>query len=352
MHLDASDFTTRGGSWMRHPANDGDVVVSTRVRLARNVDGFKFGPRIGEEEQGDLEQRIHEWLADIKTEANLRYFNLKHLEPIFGQMLCERYLISKELASGEGDRGVAFSPSECTCIMTNEEDHLRLQVLRGGQALEKALQEAIQLDQQIEARVPYAYSRQYGYLTTCPTNVGTGLRISVMMHVPALVMAKEFDKVIQSANSVGLTVRGFSGEGTQAVGDLVQLSNQQTLGRTEKEILRTVQALVAKIIEFERAVRKKILEGRRLEIEDRVWRAVGLLRYSRSMSSEEALGHLSAIRLGACLAILPPVAATEATQLVVTTQPGHLQALKSRALTTQERDHVRARILRDRMAEL
>jgi protein arginine kinase len=308
-----------------------------------------FPNRISPEAKKGFEHELRQWIEGLDLGETLRYVNISEIDPILRQMLCERYLISKELATASGDRGVAFSPSERLSIMTNEEDHLRIQVLRGGCAIEEALEAAIQLDKKIEQRVPYAFSETYGYLTSCPTNVGTGLRISVMMHVPGIVMTDQIESVTRSTSKVGLTVRGFSGEGTGALGDLIQISNQQTMGRDEESILRTVQHLVYKIMEFERGVREKLMLTNRLLLEDRIWRAVGALRYGRIMSSEEALKHLSSLRLGATLKLLPEMAVPDISELIITTQPGHLQVLKSRALTPEERDQVRAQILRDRV---
>jgi protein arginine kinase len=347
--VNTHDFSTRGGSWLRQVAEHQDVVLSSRVRLARNVSGYLFPNRISPESKEELERVMRESIEQVDLGEKLRYVNLTELDPILRQMLCERYLISRELAQATGDRGVAFSLSERTSLMIHEEDHLRIQVLRAGCAMEEALEAAIQIDRKLEVVLPYAYSESFGYLTSCPTNTGTGLRMSVMMHVPGITMTEQIDTVTRSASKVGLTVRGFSGEGTGALGDLIQISNQQTLGRDEDSILRTVQRLVLKIMEFERGVRDKMMATGRLGLEDRIWRALGTLRYARLLSSEEALKHLSAIRMGCALKLLPEIALADMNELIITTQPGHLQVLKSRALGAEERDQVRAQILRDRL---
>lgn len=333
---------------MRAPAEHFDVVISSRVRLARNVDGYLFPNRISPEARRTLELQLREWLSELDFGEPLRYFNLKDLDPVQCQMLCERYLISRELAQMDDDRGVSFSNSERISIMTNEEDHLRIQVLRGGCAIEETLDAAIDLDRRIESKVPYAFHETFGYLTSCPTNAGTGLRISVMMHVPGIAMTGQIDSIARAAGKIGLTVRGFSGEGTGALGDLIQISNQQTLGRNETSIRQTVERLVEKIIDFERGVRSKLLEEGRLALEDRVWRALGTLRYARVVSSEEALRHLSSVRLGAVLKFLPDISVGDVSELIITTQPGHLQALKAKPLSREERDQVRANLLRYR----
>ncbi|MAG54707.1 MAG: protein arginine kinase [Planctomycetes bacterium] len=345
--MEPADFAVRAGQWLRGPGPDSDVVLSTRIRLARNVEGYAFPNRIEAGARSALEERLRQWI-EAAGMGEAHYCNLSEVDPLMQQMLMERHLISRELLQGEGDRGVTFASTELISIMTNEEDHVRIQVIQAGQTLQAALGQAIDLDRRLEAQIPYAYSDTYGYLTACPTNVGTGLRISVMVHLPALVFMDQMDKVFQAASKVGLTVRGFYGEGTKAVGDVIQISNQQTLGRTETEILETLANIIPKIVEYERGVRTHLVNEQRVSLEDRVWRAMGALRYARKMASEETLNHLSAIRLGVNLQLLAGLNMSEVNELFVITQPAHLQALKGRELGPDDRDVARANLLRER----
>ena len=346
--VEPSDLAPQAGQWLRSTGPDADVVLSTRIRLARNVRGYAFPCRISDDSRRELETRLRMWIGESDLAGGIKYCNFLGVDPITRQMLAERHLVSRELVNGEGDRGVSFANTEFVSIMTNEEDHLRLQVIRPGQALEDALEEAIKIDQKLDQRVPYAWSDSYGYLTSCPTNTGTGLRLSVMIHLPALVLMDQMDKVHQAASKVGLTVRGFYGEGTKAVGDVIQISNQHTLGRSESEILKTLQNIVPKIVENERGVRTHMINENRVSLEDRVWRSMGTLRYARKLSSSETLDLLSAVRLGVNLRMLPNLSIGEVNELFVITQPAHLQKLQGRALEPGERDAARATLLRER----
>lgn len=346
--MEPSDLAIRAGQWLRVPGPDSDVVLSTRIRLARNVEGYAFPGRIAPDARRELETQLRVWIEGADLNDAVRYCNLLSVNDLTRQMLAERHLVSRELVNGEGDRGVSFAHSEFVSIMTNEEDHVRIQVIRSGQSLDEAMEQAVEVDRKLEGKIPYAWSNQYGYLTACPTNVGTGLRISVMMHLPALVLMEQMDKVYQAASKVGLTVRGFYGEGTKAIGDVIQISNQQTLGRSEVEILETLGNMVPKIVEYERGVRTHLVNEKRVTLEDRVWRSMGTLRYARKLTSEETLNLLSAVRLGINLKLLPNISVGEVNELFVITQPAHLQAQKGRRLGPDDRDVARATLLRER----
>lgn len=346
--MQPADLPFHAGEWLRTTGPDADVVLSTRVRLARNVEGYAFPHRIAPDARRDLELRLHQWITEASLASEVRYWNIESLPALTRQMLRERHLISRELAEAEGDRGVSFVPTEVVSVMTNEEDHIRIQVVRPGYELDEAFAVAREVDRKIETRVPYAWHDRYGFLTACPTNVGTGLRISVMLHLPALVLMDQMEKVFQAAGKVGLTVRGFYGEGTKATGDVIQVSNQHTLGRSEEEILDTLRNMVPKIVEYERGVRQQLLAEKRIVVEDKVWRSMGTLRYARRLTSDETMALLSAIRLGINLKLVPGIRMGDVNELFVITQPGHLQALKGRELQPDDRDTVRASLLRER----
>lgn len=346
--MEPSDLALRAGQWLRVPGPDSDVVLSTRVRLARNVEGYAFPSRISTAARHELENKLHGWIDGSGLADSVQYCNLDAVDKLTRDVLMERHLVSRELANGEGDRGVSFASTEFVSIMTNEEDHLRIQVIHAGQSLDEAMAQAVEIDRKLEESVPYAWSERYGYLTACPTNVGTGLRMSVMMHLPALVFMNQIEKVYQAASKVGLTVRGFYGEGTKAIGDVIQISNQQTLGRAESDIRDTLATMIPKIVEYERGVRTHLVNEKRVDVEDQIWRSIGTLRYARKLSSEETLELLSKIRLGVNLKLLPNISVGEVNELFVITQPAHLQALKGRHLGPDDRDVMRASLLRER----
>lgn len=338
-----------GGIWLRNVGPESDVVMSTRIRLARNVDGRPFPGRIKEPARTELEKELCEAVRTAEISDALVYRNLGALSPLERQMLVERHIISRELANGSGDRGVSFGIRDFVSVMTNEEDHLRIQVIRAGFSVRAAFEAASEADRRLERRLPYAWHDKFGYLTACPTNCGTGMRVSVMMHLPALVLMKQIEKVFQAATKVGLVVRGFYGEGTNASGDFFQISNQRTLGMTEEQLLAVVERITPKIIEYERGVRQELRESNRNLLEDKVWRALAVLRYARKLTSDEAMERLSAVRLGAVTGLFPDVMIPDVNELFVLTQPAHLQAVRGKEIGPPERDVLRASLVRDRL---
>lgn len=339
---------SKGQVWFRLMGPEADVAMSTRIRLARNVEGYSFPSFIAEDKRKELEAKLRGWIGKARVAHAVEYQNVNALPSLQRTLLVEKHLISRELANGTGERGVTFG-DDLLSVMTNEEDHLRIQVLRTGLKLREAFTTIREVDLKLEKLVPYAYSEQFGYLTACPTNCGTGMRISVMLHLPTLVLMNQIQKVFQAATKVGLTVRGFYGEGTNASGDFFQISNQHTLGKTEEEILGIVERIVTKIVEYERGVRKHLIESNRMVLEDKVWRSLGVLRYARKLTSEEAMELLSAVRLGVTMNLVPGLNIADVNELFVLTQPAHLQAMKGRALEAPERDVARANLVRDRL---
>jgi protein arginine kinase len=275
--------------------------------------------------------------------------SMDSLPPLDKQILVERHLISREHAQQEGERGVAVGGDESISIMVNEEDHLRLQTIRSGLQVEEAYEEVDRMDTALEGSLNFAFHPKFGYLTACPTNAGTGLRISVMMHLPGVVLAKQMDKVLQTLQSLRLAVRGFYGEGTQPLGDFYQVSNQITLGKSERDIVAELRKVVPEIIKFERGWRHKLLEDEPRRVEDKVWRAYGVLRHARRMTSEEATELLSVVRLGIHGGILPGLALKTVNDLCLSTQPGHLQKAERRVLDPDERDVARADYIRRKL---
>jgi protein arginine kinase len=340
------------GEWLSGTGPESDIVISTRVRLARNIVEFPFLTRISDTDRSALETYLGERIDEAGLALDLSYQNLNEKTSLERQCLVERHLISKDHASGRGDRGVATEPQGTLSVMVNEEDHLRIQVLRSGFQPGSAWEQISTVDRRLEARLSYAFSSRFGYLTACPTNVGTGMRVSVMLHLPALVMTKQIEKVFHAVGKIGLAVRGFYGEGTQALGDLYQISNQVTLGPSEEEILKTIADYVPQIIKYERNVRETLITENRIGLEDRVWRAVGMLERARLITSEETLDYLSAVRMGVNLGLIDRIPISAVNELFILTQPAHLQKLNGCELDTPERDESRADYVRDRLASL
>jgi protein arginine kinase len=360
--IDCPRFADRLGSWLQAEGPDGDVAVSCRIRLARNVDDYPFVPRLDDQRAVELAQRVRAVLDGSRIDGETWWVEMGEASPMLRLLLRERYLVSRDLAAGEPrqapqpGRAVAFGATETLAVMVNEEDHIRLQGLAPGNDLGTAWARAEALDRIIERELPLSHTDQLGYLTSCPTNVGTGMRASVMLHLPGLSLVRpELEKVFAAAQRTGLAVRGMYGEGSRAAGDLYQISNQVTLGRSEQQLLADLGALVPAIVEFERKVRAMLVAQQRASLLDRVTRAWGLLRTARSIQSETALAHLSMVRLGGCLGLLDGLSLPELNRITVQIQKGHLQALaregsEEELIETTERDRLRASYLRRRFA--
>jgi protein arginine kinase len=369
--FDSSRFAAKLGTWLSNEGPENDVVLSCRVRLARNLADHPFVSRLDPQGAEKVCTILQEELLGASIDGETLWVQMAEAPPVLRLMLRERHLISRDLApvgerveggtepgSSTGKtlpgRAAAFGASETVAVMVNEEDHLRLQAMAGGFDLDLACKRAQDLDRKMENRVRFAFTEQLGYLTGCPTNVGTGLRASVMLHLPALSMVRsELEKVFTAAQRTGLAVRGTYGEGSRAAGDYYQISNQITLGRTEEQLIDDLRALVPKIIEFERRVREALLREQRPALQDRVSRSYGMLRTARAMPTDGALAHLSNLRLGSHLGLLDGASIDLLNELGVQIQKGHLQALSrprdEEILDASERDRLRASLLRRRL---
>lgn len=360
--LTGDEFSRRIGSWLTQSGPECDVVVSCRVRLARNIAGYPFMARLNTDRAGELARTLRHALELALSGGGERiWVDIPGATPLERLLLRERHLVSRDHAPIEepdrvqAGRAVAFDSGETVAVMVNEEDHLRLQGLAGGFALDLARERVTRVDRSLEEQVDFAYSERLGYLTACPTNVGTGLRASVMLHLPALGLVRsELEKVFSAAQRTGLAVRGMYGEGSRAAGDFYQLSNQVTLGRGEAELMDDLQALVPCVIEFERKVRQTLLESRRDPLRDRVMHSVGMLSNARALPTEVALQHLSNLRLGASLGVLDELSTGDVDALAVRIQKGHVQACYGESddaglLDASERDRLRASFLRQHL---
>ncbi|MGE0709596.1 MAG: protein arginine kinase [Planctomycetota bacterium] len=352
LELSIGNLTLGLGEWLEGSGPESDIVMSTRIRLARNVVQFPFPTRIEESKKTELERYLRERIGAAHLAGDVGYQNLNEASDLDRQCLVERHLISRDHASSRGERGVAVEREGTLSIMVNEEDHLRLQVLRSGLQLDAAWAQIEGIDRALEQHLDYAFSPEFGYLTSCPTNVGTGMRVSVMLHLPALVMTKLIEKVFHAVSNVNLAVRGFYGEGTQALGDFYQISNQVTLGVSEADVLKAMAERVPQIIRYERNMREKLISENRVGLEDRVWRALGLLQRARLINSEETMSYLSAVRMGVNLGLVDSIPIALVNELFILTQPAHLQKLNGCELETPQRDEIRAAFVRGRLASL
>ena len=334
------------GEWLRGTGPESDIVMSSRVRLARNVAQYPFVSRATEQDRADIERFLRDRVAGAPAGAGLEYIDVGSLAEIDRQFLVERQLISRELADAQGARAVAIDGREQVSLMVNEEDHLRIQCMHSGLDLEGVWRQIRAVDEEVGRVVPYAYHPRWGYLTACPTNVGTGIRVSVMLHLPALVITRQIEKVFRSLHKISLAVRGLYGEGSQAMGDFYQISNQTTLGKTEEELLQQVGDVVPVLIDYERRAREFLVRETQQSVHDQVSRAFGILRTAQTISAEETMQLLSRVRMGVLLGLIGDVNIADINSLLVRTQPAHLQKLRGVELDTRDRNIERARYLR------
>jgi len=343
------ELAHKPGPWLQPSGPNADVVISSRIRLARNVAGFPFLSKVSDRQRSQLADLIRSNVSGRALGGRWNYLDLDQVPELDQQFLVERHLISRQLMESTGMRGVSISTNESASVMVNEEDHLRIQVLRGGLQLDEVWDEINRIDDRIEAHLDYAFHPRYGYLTACPTNVGTGIRVSVMLHLPGLKLTGEIERVFRAAKDMHLAVRGLFGEGTEATGDFFQISNQVTLGRTEREIIDDFKNLVIpKIVEYENRARQCLIEQRVLALDDRIWRSYGILKNARTISSDETMAHLSHLRMGINMGRLKEIDLDTVNELFLITQPAHLQKLNGSRLTGAQRSIARAELIRRR----
>lgn len=343
-------FQGEGSRWLTEEGPESDIVLSSRVRIARNLMGHNFPMLSSAEEQAVLVDEVAQ-AASAHEVAQLGPFSLLRMwdvSDIDKQVLVEKHLISPALAQS-GSGGALLSTNGELSVLINEEDHLRLQCLEPGYQLETAYNQVDRLDDAFEATLEFSFDEEKGYLTACPTNVGTGMRASVMMHLPVLVVTGQINRILSAVTQVGLAVRGIFGEGSDAQGNLFQVSNQITLGQSEQEIIGNLQGVTRQIIEHERNARQRLFAERRSQVEDRVCRSFGILAYARQVDSKEAMQRLSDVRLGIDLGIIKGVSASILKELMVAIQPGFLQKYYEQEMTPVERDIKRAALIRERL---
>jgi protein arginine kinase len=344
-------ITNAISEWMKVPGTDSDIVISSRIRLARNLREFPF-PMLATDSQ--LEKVIEEVKVAIQDEGfshigPLELIYMDSLTSLQKRVLVEKHLISPNLANQSRKGAVVLNQNESISILINEEDHLRIQCLASGLQLKEAWELADHIDDLFEKHMDLAFDENHGYLTSCPTNVGTGIRASVMMHLPALVMTQQINRILTAISQVGLVVRGLYGEGSEAIGNLFQISNQITLGQSENEIIDNLYGVARQIVEQERAARKYLMEHNRLQFEDRLFRSFGILKFARIIESKEAAQKLSDVRLGIDLGLIKGISPNVINELIIMTQPGFLQQYSGQELTPTSRDERRARLIRERL---
>jgi protein arginine kinase len=340
------DLITSPGAWLT-AGEQPEIIVSSRIRLARNIAGVAFPGWAGEEECVRLQKDLWPVLQGLNCLRRPLAVDMATVAPVDREVLRERHLISNELAQKARGSGLVLREDEALSVMVNEEDHLRLQALRPGMQLADLWREIDALDSELEQHTTYAFSPRLGYLTACPTNVGTGLRASVMVHIPGLRLTNEIEPIIKGLTKIGLAVRGLLGEGTEASGNMFQISNQTTLGESEEVMINRLTQIVNEVTVHERNARARMMEQREVSVRDCVGRAYGILCYACALSSKEVLDLLSGLRLGLELGMLKGLDIVEINRLMLLTQPGHLQKSEKRTISPDERDQVRARIVRD-----
>jgi protein arginine kinase len=348
MNLD--DLANSSGEWLRGSGPESDIVISSRIRLARNLADFPFISRATDADKAEIERILHtrvdEMRAAGKVPPEALYLKVSELNDVDRQFLVERQLISREHAESDGARAVIIDQAERFSVMINEEDHLRIQVMQSGLALTEAWEHINRLDDLIEEQVTYAFNDRLGYLTACPTNTGTGVRVSVMLHLPALAITRQIEKVFKSLHKINLAVRGLYGEGSQATGDFYQISNQVTLGQTEEELAKKVADVVPVLIDYERQARDFLIHESQERLHDRVSRAFGILRTAQTITSEETMALLSSVRMGINLGLIGDLQIPTVNKLLIHTQPAHLQKLSGVELDQSDRNIERASYLR------
>jgi protein arginine kinase len=347
--MNIHEFLTSPSESCKREGPHDRIVLSSRVRLARNLKGFPFPGWAKKPDRIKALEMIRPAVGSLPQMAGAFAESMDNLSALDKQILVERHLISREHAAKNAGSGLVLTRDETLCVMINEEDHLRMQALRPGLQLRSAWVSIDQVDTELEKRLDYAFSPDLGYLTACPTNLGTGIRVSAMLHLPGLVLAEQINQIVQAVNKLGLAVRGLYGEGTEALGNIFQVSNQMTLGEGETEIVERLNKVLTQLIEHEENARGSLLEKKPKIVYNHIGRAYGVLANAHSIASKETMNLLSLMRLGIDLEMFPGAGRSLVDELFVLTQPAHLQRQFSEKLSAEERDLLRADMLRERL---
>ena len=343
------ELLSKPSEWVRSDSPNSKIVMTSRVRLARNLRHVPFpgwAKKPDRQRALDLMRPVVEALPEM---ASCFSDSLDNLAALDKQMLVERHLISREHAAKNAGSGIVINDKETICVMINEEDHLRMQAIKSGLQLKSVFKTIDKVDTELEEQLDFAFSPRLGYLTACPTNVGTGMRASAMVHLPAMVLSDQINQVVQAVNKLGLAVRGLYGEGTEALGNFFQVSNQTTLGEREADVIERLNKVILQIIEHEENARCTLLEKKPRLVYDQVGRSYGILSQAHTISSKESLNLLSLMRMGVDLELLPAATRTIVDELFIAVQPAHVQRIAERKLTAEERDSSRAELIRQRL---
>ncbi|MBU1868965.1 MAG: protein arginine kinase [Candidatus Omnitrophica bacterium] len=343
------DLLNHTSEWLKGTGPHADIVISSRIRLARNLDKAPFPHWADKKQSEDNLIAIENAIKKVEHLKKTAIFRLDDLDSVDKQFLVERHLMSVEHAQKTDHKAVVLDDDEVICIMINEEDHLRMQVMQSGFNLYEAFGIINKIDDSLAKELPFAFLPEWGYLTACPTNTGTGMRGSVMLHLPALVMMHQIDRVLAAISKLSFTTRGLFGEGTQAIGNCFQISNQVSLGLGENEIIENINGLIKQIIEQENQAREAMLSRNRALVEDRVSRSLGILKSAHIISSQETIELLSMVRLGSDLGMVKDIDRRRINELFIVTQPAHLQKIEQKKLSSPERDVKRAELIRNRL---
>lgn len=343
------EMAKHSAPWLSAEGPDSFAVLSSRIRLARNVHEFPFPPAATTDVREKIIDYISDAFARISELKHGGFFRSADIDSLNQKFLAERHLISPEFMREGTGRGLFVDNDERISMMLNEEDHIRLQVLSSGMSLEECWGQANKADTALARIVDYDFDEEFGFLTACPTNVGTGMRASILIHLPGLVLTREIDNVIGRISKFGLMVRGFYGEGTDVLGNLFQIGNQTTLGRTEEEIIDSLAKVTKQILEYEKNAQETLMKDAPEQIEDKVWRSFGILTNARVLTSNEVMNLLSALRLGLSLELIDRFDYKQLNELLIITQPAHLQKYVGREMETTERDMVRADLVREKL---
>lgn len=347
--MQLNDLMNRTSEWLKSTGPNSDIVMSSRIRMARNLDKLPF-PHWANKKQGEQAfNAIEGAIGKVDYLKSVTIFKLEDLDSVDKQFLVERHLMSLEHSQKAENKAVAIDGDEIISIMVNEEDHIRMQVMQSGFNLFEAWNIINRIDDALSKELTFAFLPDWGYLTACPTNAGTGMRGSVMLHLPALVMSRSIDRVLAAISKLSFTTRGLYGEGTQATGNFFQISNQVSMGHGEYEIIENINGLIRQIIEQENQAREALVSKNKALLEDRINRSLGILKSARIITSQETIELLSMVRLGCDLGMIKDIDRRRINELFIITQPAHLQKLENKKISAAERDLKRAEIIRDRL---
>lgn len=335
--------------WLKGTGPNSDIVMSSRVRLARNLEQQPFSHWATKKQEKETLENLEEVLAGVDFLGSAINIRINEIDDVDKQFLLERHLISREHIVRPDYKSVLIGDKEIISVMVNEEDHLRIQVMQSGFNLQECWRIASRLDDALQKRAKFAFNTEWGYLTACPTNTGTGLRASVMLHLPALVMTKQITRVLHAITKLGMTARGLYGEGTEAEGNFFQISNQITMGSAEEDIIDNLERIIRQVIGHEENARKTLMKQNREVLQDKIWRSNGTLRSAHIINSKETLGLLSMVRLGVDIGLIIDVDRRALNELFILTQPAHLQKIEGRLLSSAQRDVKRANLIRRRL---